>query len=90
MRLTPPYSVTTNLSPDVRGMAYCVRDFNNWEVAYIPGIRGDVSTDDLAAQIAALPELVRALIDIRDSSAYDVVAKARASMALEKLPSTNT
>jgi len=86
MRLTPPFSVTTNMSPDVRGMAYCVRDFHGWEVAYIPGIRGETSTDHLAAQVAALPELVRALVDIHDSSAYDVAAKARADMALRKLP----
>jgi hypothetical protein len=37
-----------------------------------------------AKQIAALPALIRALVDIRDSSAYDIAAKARASQALEK------
>ena len=37
-----------------------------------------------ARQIAAVPELIAALIDIRDSTAYDVAAKARAAIALEK------
>lgn len=82
MKLRPPFSVTTNMSPDVRGMAYCVRDFNGWEVAYIPGIRGQACTGDLARRIAQVPEIVRALIDIRDSSACNAVAKARAAMAL--------
>ena len=43
-----------------------------------------VKHDGDGALIAALPELLAALIDIRDSSAYDVAAKVRASIALEK------
>jgi hypothetical protein len=36
-----------------------------------------------APLIAAAPDLLRALIDIRDSSAYCAASKARAAMALE-------
>lgn len=47
------------------------------------------SAPKLAAELSALAGrmeiAVMALIDIRDSSAYDVCAKARAAIALEKL-----
>jgi hypothetical protein len=36
-----------------------------------------------ARLIAAVTDLLAALIDIRDSSAYDAAAKARAAMAIE-------
>lgn len=39
----------------------------------------------LADMSAPLQVAVMALIDIRDSSAYDEIAKARAAIALERL-----
>lgn len=46
--------------------------------AYLTRIRQSMPNRDLE-------EALMALIDIRDGSAYDEVAKARASIALERL-----
>lgn len=86
MRSRPPYYVTTNIAPDMTGMAYCVRNYEGWDVAYIPGVRGDPGTDETAERVAALPDLIQGLTDIRDGTAYDATAKARAALALGKLP----
>jgi hypothetical protein len=37
-----------------------------------------------ARLIAAAPDMLRALLDIRDSSAYCAASKARAAMAIDK------
>lgn len=60
------------------------KDACGWsDVAYTPPRETAGEQQANARLIAAAPEMYRALLDIRDSAAYDSAAKARAAMALE-------
>lgn len=59
-----------------------IRDANGWSIAHMYGVWNNARANE--SLVAAAPELLRALIDIRDSSAYCEASKARAAMAIEK------